>query len=154
MDYDTEMLQRGTRLPIPFRALTPVSLTLICSIYHFLEASKSRHGTSLKGSLDSYHKPQHLCNHHGMNLPSLSTGAQTQGCNDSFWPRKCWLSLSFPLWCSLFCILNQIRLKYGYRTNYWVMILVYFILLSPNSLSSFQWSPTLILTTIKNLGNL
>lgn len=102
MDYDIEMLQEGDRLPIPFRAMSQISPTCITfSIHHHLEGSKSRHVISLPGSFDSYHKSQHLCNHPGMNLPFLSTGAQTEHYNDSFWPCKYWLFLHPPLWCSL-----------------------------------------------------
>jgi len=104
VDNDTEMLQGGIRLPIPFRALSQGSLTcIILSIRHHLKASKSRHSISLTGSLDSYHKSQHPCSHCRMSLPSLSTGAQTQDYNNSFLTCKCWLSLSPTLWYSLLC---------------------------------------------------
>lgn len=104
LDYDIEMLQGRAGLPIPFRALSQVSLTCITwSMHHCLEASKSEYSISLTGSLDSYQNSQRPCNHPGMNLPSLPTGAQTQNYNDYSWLCKRWLSLSPPLWCSLFC---------------------------------------------------
>lgn len=85
VDYDIQMLQGKARLPILSRVLFQVSLTCItCSIHHHLEASKSRRSISLTGSLDSYQKSQHSWSHPGINLPSLSTGAQTHDYNDSF----------------------------------------------------------------------
>lgn len=59
VDYGIEMLQGGSRLPIPFTSLSLVSPTCTtCSIHHFLEASKPRQRISLIGLFDSCHKSQ------------------------------------------------------------------------------------------------
>lgn len=44
-----------------------------CSIYHLLEASKSREGISLTATPDSCRKSQHPRSRRGVNPPALST---------------------------------------------------------------------------------
>lgn len=115
-----------------------------CSIYHLLEVSKSREGISLTASPNSCHKSQHPRSRRGRNPPALS-----EVHNNS--QQSQFLLLAFLVCPSLMSTALQrdlsIYLRCDIHDEVWVQTtdagsedqvehLVWFLLVSPHSLSS------------------